>query len=492
MSKKKLVGFFFERNYRVTPQLLEEIPSDFNFENFLEKNNNINRSEEVIVLDNELFKKLFNFEEESIVEDNITASVEVISSYVDKPKKREVKDFVIYMKVRYNALKKILLQRSELQNAISISRLASKQAKEYVSIIGFVNSKDQTRNGHYILELEDPTGITKILISAKNKELIELMDEVVLDELVGINGTLGENIVFANEFYFPDTPLKEYKKCKDDVSAVFISDLHIGSTLFAKKEFENFIMWVNGNYGNEEQKEVARKVKYIILPGDLIAGVGIHPLQEKELLIKDIYKQYEEVARYFSLIRKDIKIVVCAGNHDALRIAEPQPKLSEDFAKSLYNLKNVIVVSNPAVVKIHKMFDVLLYHGFSFDYYVNNVSSLRDAGGYENSVAVMEFFLKKRHFAPTHMSSLYIPDIEKDPLIIENIPDFFVTGHFHYDIKIGSYKNVSLIGCSSFEYMSGFQEKLGHTNICWGTAVVANLKTRAMSIVDFREKEKTL
>ena len=259
MSKKKLVGFFFERNYRVTPQLLEEIPSDFNFENFLEKNNNINRSEEVIVLDNELFKKLFNFEEESIVEDNITASVEVISSYVDKPKKREVKDFVIYMKVRYNALKKILLQRSELQNAISISRLASKQAKEYVSIIGFVNSKDQTRNGHYILELEDPTGITKILISAKNKELIELMDEVVLDELVGINGTLGENIVFANEFYFPDTPLKEYKKCKDDVSAVFISDLHIGSTLFAKKEFENFIMWVNGNYGNEEQKEVARK-----------------------------------------------------------------------------------------------------------------------------------------------------------------------------------------------------------------------------------------
>jgi len=492
MSRKKLVGFFFEKNYMISPQLLKTIPEDFDFNSFLEKNNNLEKSEEVLVLDNELFNKLVNFESESIVENNITAKVEVISSYVDKPKKREVKDFVSYMKVRYNSLKKILLQRTDLQNTISISRLVSKQAKEPVSLIGFISSKEQTRNGYYILELEDPTGITKILISANNKELIDLMDEVVLDELVGICGTLGENIVFANEFYFPELPLKEYKKCKDDVSAVFISDLHIGSSLFAKKEFENFIMWVNGNYGNEEQKKVARKVKYIIIPGDLIAGVGIHPLQEKELLIKDIYKQYEEVAKYFSLIRKDIKIVVCAGNHDALRIAEPQPKLSEDFAKSLYNLSNVIVVSNPGIVKIHNMFDVLLYHGFSFDYYVNNVTLLRDAGGYENSVEVMKFFLKKRHFAPTHMSSLYIPDVEKDPLIIEKVPDFFVTGHFNYDIKIGSYKNISLIGCSSFEYMSGFQEKLGHTNICWGTAVVANLKTRAMNIIDFREKGKSL
>ena len=203
-------------------------------------------------------------------------------------------------------------------------------------------------------------------------------------------------------------------------------------------------------------------------------------------------KIIEELTNYLKRIPETCKIIICPGNHDAMRIAEPQPKLSEDFAKSLYNLSNVIVVSNPGIVKIHNMFDVLLYHGFSFDYYVNNVTLLRDAGGYENSVEVMKFFLKKRHFAPTHMSSLYIPDVEKDPLIIEKVPDFFVTGHFHYDIKIGSYKNISLIGCSSFEYMSGFQEKLGHTNICWGTAVVANLKTRAMNIIDFREKGKSL
>ena len=180
MSRKKLVGFFFEKNYMISPQLLKTIPEDFDFNSFLEKNNNLEKSEEVLVLDNELFNKLVNFESESIVENNITAKVEVISSYVDKPKKREVKDFVSYMKVRYNSLKKILLQRTELQNTISISRLVSKQAKEPVSLIGFISSKEQTRNGYYILELEDPTGITKILISANNKELIDLMESTFL------------------------------------------------------------------------------------------------------------------------------------------------------------------------------------------------------------------------------------------------------------------------------------------------------------------------
>jgi DNA polymerase II small subunit len=494
MSKQKLIGFFFERNYMVPPVLMNKIPESFDFDYFFENNNQIEKASSITVLSEDVFES-FNFNNskvETIIPSNdyIKTSVEVIDTYVDKPKKRKAKDFVLYMKSRYKVIKKILLQRIDLQGTISISKSKLKQEREPVSIIGFVYSIGQTKNGHTMLEIEDPTGIIKVLISAKNEECLELAQELVLDEVIGIVGVQGgPEIIFANNIIFPDIPIQEYKKAQDDVCVAFVSDLHVGSNLFAKDEFERFIDWLNLRHGNEQQKALARKVKYLVISGDLIDGVGIYPGQDKELTIKDIYGQYEALAVYLDSLRDDIKIICCGGNHDALRIAEPQPPLSMDYARSIHAIKNMTLVSNPSTVRIHKMFDILIYHGYCFDHYMNNIDYLRKAGSYEASDVMMEFVLKKRHLAPTHISALYIPDIDRDFRVIERVPDIFVTGHIHYDIKVKSYKNVTLIGCSSFQYKTDFQEKLGHTDIVWGKTAIMNLKTRRTTVMDFRNEE---
>lgn len=484
MTKQRLINYFFERNYMISPELFKKISNDFDYDKFVKKIN-LQKAGHVITLSEEMFD---NFIGNSIIdiEDGLITKVEVLDAYVDKPKKREVKDFVLYMKARYNVLKNILLQRIELSSAVSVSKVFSKKAKELVVIIGLIYKIEQTKGGTYVLEIEDLTGIVRVFINVKNEELVSCVEELVLDEVVGIVGVVGENAIYANKIIFPDLPLKEYKKCKDDVFIAFIADLHVGSSLFAKEEFERFIDWLNLSYGDDEQKEVAKKVKYLIVSGDLIDGIGIYPGQEKELIFSDVYKQYEVVAEYLSRIRKDIKIVLSGGNHDALRLSEPQPLLSLNFARSLYKLDNVIMVNNPAYVRIHGLFDILISHGTNFDYYLNNVDFLRKAGAYDASDKMMEFLLKKRHLTPTHISTMYIPDIEKDPLIITRVPDFFVTGHIHHDIKIGSYKNVTLIGCSAFQYKTAYQEKLGHTNIVWARVPVVNLKTREIKIMDFK------
>jgi DNA polymerase II small subunit len=495
MSKEKLVSFFFERNYMVTPALIQTIPEKFDYNLFFEKNTSLGKAETITVVSADMFDFSEFVVTESVsvvtqVEEAIQTSVEVVDSYVDKPKKREVKDFVEFFKVRYKALRKILLQRGELQGAVSISKAKGKQEREPVAIIGLVYDIGVTKNGHYMLELEDLTGRIKVLISVNNPELFELGNQIVKDEVIGISGSMGSDIIFSKVVVFPDIPLKEYKKSKDDVSVAFISDLHIGSKFFAKKEFERFIDWLNLRHGTDEQLRVARKVKYLVIVGDLIEGVGIYPGQKKELNIDDIYKQYECLAGYLGSLREDIKIVISGGNHDALRLAEPQPPLSEDFARSLYKLKNLIHVSNPSTVRIHSMFDILLYHGYCFDYYMNNVDFIRAAGGYEATETMMEFALRKRHLAPTHISALYIPDVERDFRIIKKVPDFFVTGHIHYDVKVKSYRNVTLVGNSSFQYKTDFQEKMGHMNIVWGKVAVINLKSRNTTIMDFRDKEE--
>ncbi len=51
------------------------------------------------------------------------------------------------------------------------------------------------------------------------------------------------------------------------------------------------------NPGQEEDdEEIVGKLKYIVIGGDAVDGVGIFPNQEFELAESNVYKQYEMVA----------------------------------------------------------------------------------------------------------------------------------------------------------------------------------------------------
>ena len=185
-------------------------------------------------------------------------------------------------------------------------------------------------------------------------------------------------------------------------------------------------------------------------------------------------------------------MIICPGNHDAVRLAEPQPIFDEEFCKPLLELENAIFVSNPAVVNIGKNetfpgFDVLIYHGFSFDYFIANVDSIRNSGGYDRADLVMKFLLRRRHLAPTHGSTLYIPDKDEDPLVIKKIPDFFVTGHIH-KTAIANYRNITMICGSCWQGKTSFQEKVGHHPEPSRVPLV-NLQTREVKVLKFGDDE---
>ena len=146
------------------------------------------------------------------------------------------------------------------------------------------------------------------------------------------------------------------------------------------------------------------------------------------------------------------------------------------------------MVSNPSMVNINSSsnfagFDVLMYHGYSFDYFVAQVDSLRNQGGYNRADLIMKFLLKRRHLAPSHSSTLYIPDSKSDPLVIEKIPDFFLSGHIHKSVTT-NYRNTTLICGSCWQSKSTFQEKMGHMPEPCKIPII-NLKTRKISILDF-------
>ncbi len=414
--------------------------------------------------------------------------VKTVFSYNTTPGKREVGDFVSYYVARYRAIQGILSQRPELSGLVQIGRLKTGSFTEACSVIGMIKDKQLTKHGNLVVTLEDPTGVANVIISKTKRELFERAQDLVFDEVVGITGNVRNGAIFAANIVFPDIPFREPKHSPNEGYAVFMSDLHFGSAQFLDEDFKRFLKWINGNLGSPTQKEMASKVKYVLIAGDVVDGVGVYQDQFEELSIKDVVEQYKMCADYLSEIPKHIKIVVSPGNHDAVRAAEPQTAFSEDFAASLLKLPNIIPVSNPAIVNIDASenfpgFDVLLYHGYSFDYYVANVDSIRKQGGYERADLIMKFLLQRRHLAPAHTSTLILPDRAVDPLFMGIVPDIFATGHIHRT-SVSDYRGVSLINSSCWQGKTKFQERMGHTPQP-SRLPVLNLKTRATKIINF-------
>jgi DNA polymerase II small subunit len=447
-------------------------------------------AEKILLKDLEISNKTNAFSENSSLQGKDRGEVKILFSYNQKSIKREVSHFVSYFRQRFKTLEQMLTHRKEVQNRLSILRIKGKKEKEQVAAIGMVIDIQLTKNGNIMLTIEDLTGSINILINKnRSDELFNAAKNIVFDEVIGIEGVVSNGVIFVNAIIFPDIPLtKEFKKSPYDEYAAFLGDPHFGSKQFLKNEFSRLISWLNCKVGDEKQKEIASKIKYLIIAGDIVDGVGIYPSQEEDLEITDIYRQYDEFTKILKQISEKIQIIICPGNHDAMRISEPQPKLYEEFCKELYRMPNVILVSSPSYINIGAKenfsgFDVLLYHGFSFPYYGDNVEFIRGKGGLERADLIMEMMLKKRHLAPSHTSTLYIPDANKDLLVIDKVPDFFVTGHIHRTTA-KNYNSTTLLNCSCWIGQTSYQEKVGLRPQPARLPIV-NLKTREIKILKF-------
>ena len=217
----------------------------------------------------------------------------------------ELENLISYFKSRYEKLHNILSKRPELRNTVKVADIDDTQ--ESLSMILMVKEIRSSKNGHKIVEFEDDTGNISILFSQNNEDLFAEAEKLVRDEVVGViaNKSSDNGFAFGQQIINPGVlqiPEKEM-----DFGIVFLSDVHIGSLTFLEDAFTRFIDWINCEFGTEEQRRVAEDVKYLIIGGDIVDGIGVYPNQEKELAIKDITEQYNEAAKFLGNIRSDIK-----------------------------------------------------------------------------------------------------------------------------------------------------------------------------------------
>jgi DNA polymerase II small subunit len=382
----------------------------------------------------------------------------------------EYSDFVSVFRDRYDKLASKLRGRVNHRPTDAIDSMAGGSE---VALVGMVNDIRSTASGHWLVELEDTKGTFPCLVM-KDRNIAELVDDLLCDEVVAIEGTLADDagIVFVDSMHFPDVPRTHQPNYADrHVQAVLISDVHVGSQEFMHEEWDAFADWL--------YTEEAEAIEYLLLAGDMVEGVGVYPNQDEELDVVDIYDQYETFNEKLKQIPADIDVTMIPGNHDAVRLAEPQPGFDEEL-RNIMTAHDPRIVSNPSTVTLEGV-SVLMYHGVSLDEII--AETPEDTASYEEPHKAMYQLLKKRHVAPQYGGHTRLAPEEKDYLVIEDVPDIFHTGHVH-KLGFGKYHNVLAINSGCWQRQTDFQKSVNIQPDA-GYAPVVDLDTLDVTVRKF-------
>jgi DNA polymerase II small subunit len=382
----------------------------------------------------------------------------------------EYDQFVTVFRDRYEKLSKKLRGRVNHRPATAIENMAGGSE---VEMIGLVNDIRSTASGHWLIELEDTTGTFPCLVM-KDRDIAELVDELLLDEAIAVQGTLADDagIVFVDAIHFPDVP-RTYRPSTADrhVQAALISDVHVGSQEFMADAWHRFTDWLH--------TREAEHVEYLLIAGDMVEGVGVYPNQDEELDIVDIYEQYEQFSEYLKEVPGDMEIVMIPGNHDAVRLAEPQPGFDENL-REIMTAHDARITGNPSTVTLEGV-SILMYHGVSLDEVIAEVPE--EKASYDEPHRAMYQLLKKRHVAPQYGGHMRLAPEEEDYLVIEETPDVFHTGHVH-KLGWGKYHNVVAVNSGCWQEQTAFQESV-NIDPDSGYAPVLDLDTLDMTVHKF-------
>ncbi len=352
-----------------------------------------------------------------------------------------LEDFTRYFRHRFTTLARMLRNRREMGGAQDIAK--ARRSMREIRFIGMISDVRTTKNGHRILELEDDTDRVSVLVPADSPMAPETY---VVDEVVGIAGKTNErDLVIAESVVRPDIPVaKPFHGTPDHIRAALASDIHVGSNTFLDEKWAKLTAWMASD------DEVARSLRYLVVSGDVVDGIGVFPRQDEELAIDDIYGQYEALARMMADLPDHVTVIMIPGNHDAVRPAEPQPALPQPIQK-LFD-SNLIFAGNPSLIALDGV-KILAYHGRSMDDFVSTIPGMN----YHRPLDAMREMLKMRHLAPIYGGKTPIAPEAEDHLIIEDVPDVFATGHVHA-VGVDTYRGVVLVNSSTWQAQTPYQK----------------------------------
>jgi DNA polymerase II small subunit len=411
---------------------------------------------------------------------DIQAEISIIDDATGKLSSNgTLEEYLFYFQDRFKRIERLFRQRIDVKAATPIQEAFKSQPKAKLKIICMLTEKRDSKN-HTILTVEDLQGSATVLIpqkapeEVKKKALMLLPDQVICLAVIKTRG----DIFLAEDIIFPEIGRKPQQRAQEPIYAVLTSDIHVGSTKFNKEAFKRFLLWLKGKWGTSEMREIASRVKYLLIAGDIVDGVGIYPNQQFELTIRDVHKQYDYAAKYLEKIPSYIEIFLSPGNHDATRKSLPQPAIPDGYLTSIKGKKNIHSVGSPCLLSLHGV-EILMYHGRSLD----DILSVVPGMNHDHPEKGMRLLLQSRHLAPVYGGKTMLSPENRDYLVVDKVPDIFHAGHIHV-VGYCNYRGVLVVNSGGWQEQTDYMEKLGLVPTP-GKVPVVNLQTLEITVLSF-------
>lgn len=382
----------------------------------------------------------------------------------------KLQSFVSLFNDRFTTLSRLVRRNPSMRDAGPLSTLNPDEENQAIGMIAEIQSFP---NGRTKVVIEDKDNRINIMLKEEEGNPLNLLN----DEVIGVSGKLNRqgNLLYVN------SPIvrphlgryREVARSEEPYIALFISDIHLGSGTFKENEWNKFISWLNGEV--DYHKEWIPDPGYLVIAGDAVDGIDSYPGQEDDLSITDVWEQYSTLSKSISKIPNTIQTVIMPGNHDAVRLMEPQLPLPDRVIKDFGD--NLTFTANPVLLNLAGV-QVLCYHGKSLD----DLVSLRDLT-YDNPMSMMKELLNRRHMAPIYGAKTPLAPEKQDHMLIREVPDIFVTGHVH-SFGIERYNGVLMLNPGTWQAQTDYQKMMGfQPQPC--RAVAVNLQTFDTQVLDF-------
>jgi DNA polymerase II small subunit len=371
--------------------------------------------------------------------------------------KGKAQDFLQLFQDKYTFLHNELKNRGYQPR--SLGKIDRQGRDSEFDVVVMITEKKATKNGHILLSIEDMEGYGKALIPASDEELITKAKRLTDDDVVGMKCKLARTgeLMIVKDFSWPDLPQRKPKTSDVDLGVCVTSDIHLGSKLFIRPWWEKFIEWMNQRVGTDSEKERVGKLKYLVIAGDCVDGIGVYPNQINELEVKDIYEQYRQFENYIQQLPQHLEIFITPGNHDPCRWHDPQPPILKEMTPTLYRQKNVHFLPSPAWLEIEGQ-KTLVYHGSGLigGMFAMNIPPTKP------EEVIKELLIKRDLMSVYGTKHPYAPE-PKAYMLVREHPDLYIGGDNHYN-AYAQYRGTTIINNGCWQTISAYAASKGFIN----------------------------
>ena len=392
---------------------------------------------------------------EAFIPETIQEEIEVISDpgrLINPGPSRET--YVDMLKDRYKKLSLKIRRSSSGMKPMKLNEVSSRLMRNNeVFVVAYIFRK-KIFEDRILLEIEDETGTSTAFVYKRyDQRVYDILSKAPLDIVVGLKiFVTKKGKLVIKDVIPPRVKTKFEEKIGEPVYALFISDLHIGSKMFNYDVFDRFVEIIKGIDIGDQVKGIVRRLKYVLIAGDLVDGVGVYQGQEAEVSILKIEDQYEEAYNLLKRIPEHIKVIIIPGNHDASRSALPQPPIFKNMAEKFYEDNQFLMLGNPVNISLHGV-NILIYHGDFIQDILTTIPGLQngDIGSATN------ILLTYSHLAPQMGLSTKVAPEPKDHLIINDGIHVLHFGHTH-KFNISKHMGVLTINSGTFQNQTKYQK----------------------------------